>query len=147
MAGWGESWTDNKMFKLQEEKKRQQAVVKLFLANHPEYDSKNDANNKELVDLIELSKRPFTIETIEWAYASLFAGTKNFYKKISTALSNTSFNDALSLNTYQVPFQTVGMGTKFVTVSDNELVDKEPEVQYDKDIRPTTTVRRIKEDD
>ena len=71
MPGWGTSWTDNKMFKVEDEKKRQQAVVKKFIADHPEYDPQNDDNNKALVDFIENSKRPFTTETIEWAYESL----------------------------------------------------------------------------
>lgn len=170
MAGWGESWTDNKMFKLQEEKQRQRAVVKMFLANHPEYDSKNDDNNKALVDVIEASKRPFTNETIEWAYESIKV-CKNIYKNVSTALTNSTTSIApppqpkysteplgyMSVNMYgkpvSIPYydladvESIKTVEKIIEGFKEVEVDKEPAVQYDKDIKPTTTARRIKDDD
>ena len=127
MPGWGQSWTDNKMFKLAEEKRRQQAVVKKFIADHPEYDPKNDYNNKALVDLVEASERPFTSETIEWAYAKMLEPLIVF-KNIPTALNNTNMSEYYYKVKRQVKLET------------------KPEPVYDKTIEPTETVRRIKDD-
>ena len=194
MPGWGTSWTDNKMFKVEEEKKRQKAVVKKFIADHPEYDPQNDDNNKALVDFIENSKRPFTTETIEWAYESLKIilqpKKKNVFQKISTALNNSNMSVAppppvldpipevagyMTVNVlgkdYDVPYysnedvKTLKQGTYFsvdqVKAEILELadtmqkevdkvgiaVDVAPILAYDKDIAPTKTQRRIKDDD
>jgi hypothetical protein len=90
MPGWGTS--------CEEEKRRQQAVVKKFINDHPEYDPKDDDNNRMLVDFIEASKRPFTSETMEWAYESLKLilqpKKKNIFQKISTALNNSNMSVA-----------------------------------------------------
>jgi len=193
MPGWGQSWTDNKMFKLEEEKRRQQKVVKQFIADHPEYDPANDDNNKALVDFIEASKRPFTTETMEWAYDALKVilqpKKKNIFQKISTALNNSNMSVAppqlisdptpevagyMTVNImgtdFHVPYcseddvKTVKPGTYYSQeqvkeeileladamekMSENVVaVDAVPHPVYDKDIAPTKTVRRIKNDD
>ena len=188
-----ETPTDNKMFKLEEEKRRQQKVVKQFIAEHPEYNPQNDDNNKALVDLIEASQRPFTTETIEWAYESLKLiiqpKKKNIFQKISTALNDSNMSVAppqlisdptpevagyMTVNVmgtdFHVPYysnedmKTIKPGTYYSQeqvkeeileladamekVSENVVaVDAVPHPVYDKDIAPTKTVRRIKNDD
>ena len=130
MSGWVESWTDNKMFKLAEEKRRQQAVVKKFIADHPEYDPQNDDNNKLLVDYIEGSKRPFTTETIEWAYkqCKVFLETKkkNFYQKISTALTNQS-TASVSLPVEGDPKPEVAGGYSYTSI---KMLGKDYKLPY-----------------
>jgi hypothetical protein len=101
MPTWGDVVNSRYKYKdMMDEKTRQQNVVKKFIADHPEYDPTNESNNEVLVDFIESSQRPFTDETIEWAYESLRVN-----------------------------------------------LDITPEPVYDKDIVPTVTGRRIKNDD
>jgi hypothetical protein len=174
MPGWGESWTDNKMFKLDEEKRRQQRVVKKFIADHPEYDPSNDANNKLLVDFVEDSKRPFTTDTIEWAYAHLKTffnpKPKSFYQKISTALTNKSTSSVPLPEKIKDPigypanyttiqgYKTIQMmGQNYnvpyyydeveAALNAEPAVDMPNSAKYDRDIAPTKTERRIKDDD
>ena len=146
MPGWGQSWTDNKMFKLEEEKRRQQAVVKKFIADHPEYDPQNDTNNKTLVDFIEASKRPFTTATIEWAYEQL-----SWIQKISTALNNrTTVTSEGTVNTLPAGYMPIIPSVYIPYFSSTEeivAVDTVPHPVYDKGIEQTKTVRRIKEAD
>lgn len=52
MGMWGTSWTDNKVYKMEEESKRQKAVVKHFLETNTDY-FQCDENDKALVDYIE----------------------------------------------------------------------------------------------
>lgn len=160
MTTWGNTWTDNKMFKLQEEKRRQQAVVKKFIADHPEYDHNNDDNNRALVDFLEASQKPFNTETIEWAYKELQyllkPKKKSFFPKISTSLNNNSTSTipvpttAISKSEWQKKFDykmdyVLGQAIQIFHPPDKK-VDETPAIMYDKDIAPTTTVRRIKDD-
>lgn len=72
MPTWGDVINSRYKYKdMMDEKTRQQNVVKKFIDDHPEYDPTNESNNKVLVDFIEDSQRPFTDETIEWAYELL----------------------------------------------------------------------------
>ncbi len=131
------------------ELKRQENVVKKFRADHPEYDPANSEQNKCLVDIIENSKRPFTTETIEWAYKELI-----FYNSWIEAFKNgpINFEPVSPPAFYGNSIASMGTsGTSFTLPEGyNETVkqvDVKPAKQYDKDILPTSTVRRIKEYD
>lgn len=71
-GGWGKTWTDNKMFKVEEEKKRQKKVVQNFLDQHPDYYHCPE-NDKLLVDLVEASfpDKKFEGILLVWAYKKL----------------------------------------------------------------------------
>lgn len=137
------------MFKLEEEKRRQQKVVKTFIANHPEFDYKNDNNAKVLVDFIEASQRAFTTETIEWAYQWLFVhpvGTlKGFIDGAINAniISKSSYYDAKKR-------QDEAEALACLILKEQERsernIDTPSDTRYDTDIAPTKTVRRIKDD-
>ena len=115
------------------EKARQQAVVKKFIADHPEYDRTNETNNKMLVNFIEGSLRPFTTDTIEWAYQHL---KERFFKP--SAGQTFQYANKLQMVSYYPP----------MTKSTNTInVDPEPKHEYNVGIAPTSTGRRIKEDD
>lgn len=95
--GWGKTWTDNKMFHMKDETERQKAVVKKFLSDHPEY-FQCDWNDKAIVDSIELSKRPFTTETIEWAYETVkdvLNKKTGFFEKKTKESYKESYNEAI----------------------------------------------------
>jgi hypothetical protein len=64
---WGGSYTNNSVYQYSDEVARQKAVVKKFIQDTPEY-YQCDWNDKSMVDFIELSKKPFTTETINWAF-------------------------------------------------------------------------------
>jgi hypothetical protein len=117
------------------EKARQQAVVKKFIANHPEYNPTNETNNKMLVDFIEVSLKPFITDTIEWAYQHLKG---RFFKPSA----GQTFQYA------KKPFQMVSYNSFPMAKSTNTItVDPEPKHEYNVDIAPTSTGRRIKKDD
>lgn len=158
---WGDNWTNNSVYKYQEEDKRQRAVVKKFIQDHPEYDSTNQVNNKKIVDYIEPSKRPFTTETIEWAYRMLFTYPAKSdeiqakLKKISTSLNNTTMSDVIpELDNGGLKGNTalqaeINMLAKIIEREQQRSersVDTPSVESYDKEIAPTKTERRIKED-
>lgn len=154
MGMWGHSWTDNKMFKLEEEKRRQQKVVKTFIANHPEFDYKNDNNAKVLVDFIEASQRAFTIETIEWAYQTLFVHPIGTLKGFIDGAINPNVSSITSTSTsLYYDAKNIQDGAESLArlickeqERSERSIDTSSDTRYDKDIAPTKTVRRIKED-
>jgi hypothetical protein len=98
---WGDNYTSNSVYKYADEEARQKAVVKKFIQDTPEY-YQCDWNDKQMVDYIELSKKPFTTETINWAYEQVKGYLnpypnifKNVPKLIGTSLSKATTDNVM----------------------------------------------------
>jgi hypothetical protein len=166
-GAWGKSYTNNSVYKYVGEEMRQKAVVAKFIQDHPDY-YQCDWNDKSMVDFIELSKKPFTTETINWAFQEVKhllnpkPGTKwpkgwgqkvgsRITEAFSTSLNNSTTDSVQPAELSPASYMPVNIdGTEYQipvygegsTSTVQPVVQSKPEA-----IAPLQTGRRIKDDD